>query len=120
MTLEVSRPQRRVTNSRCPHARARGGAPIPASSVSRPDPRHLFAPPGRRVTISFSRILVRRFRFGAMRRQRVALTDRASMDKDERQRGSVPPYTADGADADDDGVVAAAPASYGVIANRRH
>ena len=25
-----------------------------------------------------------------------------------------------GADADDDGVVAAAPASYGVIANRRH
>ncbi len=26
-----------------------------------------------------------------MRRQRVALTDRASMDKDERQRGSVPP-----------------------------
>ena len=27
--------------------------------------------------------------------QRVALTDRASMDKDERQRKSVPPYSAD-------------------------
>ncbi len=28
---------------------------------------------------------------GVLRRQRVALTDRASMDKDERQRGSVAP-----------------------------